>query len=278
MMSTLKVTLIDVGWGDSILIESEDSHSNLSYGLIDSNDTTTLRSSYIFVKRYLEHKGIKTDDEKPIFSFVLLTHAHADHGQGLKAILRAFGTKNFWYPKSLNWSSMVDLIRFAGQSPAVEHHQSVDETKILPSLGEVNMQVLWPPYNQIDKNSENNNSVVLSLGLGNVSFILAGDAEEGVWNQIASRIPVNTQFFKVPHHGSKNGTFDAQNNTSWFNHCPQNAKLGISSHIRPFNHPDQEVVRLFESNQREYFRTDEHYHITFTTDGNTTHVKYSHLV
>jgi beta-lactamase superfamily II metal-dependent hydrolase len=41
-------------------------------------------------------------------------------------------------------------------------------------------------------------------------------------------------------------------------------------------HPDQEVVGLFESHGREYYRTDEHYHITFMTDGNTSWVKYSH--
>jgi len=81
----------------------------------------------------------------------------------------------------------------------------------------------------------------------------------------------------VFHHGSANGTFDAQNNTPWFNHCPPNAKIGISSHVRPHTHPDPEVIHLFESNHREYFRTDEQYHITFTTDGNSTQVKYSHM-
>lgn len=276
-MGNLNVTLIDVGWGDSILIEYEDGQSNSQYALVDSNDSDTLRSSYIFLKRYFERKKINIDDRKPIFSFVLLTHAHADHGQGLKAILRAFGTRQFWYPKSLDWSTMADLIRFSNISPSVQHHQSIDDTKILPPLGEVSLEVMWPPYGEIDPHSENNNSVVLSLRHGQISFVLTGDAEEKVWKRIANRIPADTHFFKVPHHGSSQGTFGARKKTPWLDHCPQDAKLGISSHLRPFSHPDKEVIGLFESHGREYYRTDVHYHITFTTDG--THkpwVKYSH--
>lgn len=275
-MSTLNVTLIDVGWGDSILIEYEDNQLKPHYGLIDSNDSDTLRSSYIFLKRYFERKGMNLDDRKPIFSFVLLTHAHADHGQGLKAILRAFGSRQFWYPKSVNWSTLVDLVRFSNLAPSIEHHQSIDDTKILPPLGEVSLEAMWPPYGEIDQHSENNNSVVLSLRYRNVSFLLTGDAEEKVWKRIASRIPPDTHFFKVPHHGSNQGTFGARKKTPWFDHCPQHAKLGISSHIRPFSHPDKEVIGLFESHGREYYRTDEHYHISFMTDGNATWVKYSH--
>ena len=73
------------------------------------------------------------------------------------------------------------------------------------------MQVLWPIPGNVLSN-ENDNSVVLASphALGNVSFVLTGDAEaDGVWTQIANRIPSNTRFFKVPHHGSDNGVFIA---------------------------------------------------------------------
>jgi len=144
-------------------------------------------------------------------------------------------------------------------------------------IGNVNMDILWPPYDQIDSANENNNSVVLVLMLDSVSFVLCGDAEEGVWSQIASHIPGDTYFFKVPHHGSAKGTFDRNDKTPWYDFCPQNALLGISSHVRPFSHPDQEVIDLFESHSRKYYRTDEHYHITFMTDGQEVKVKYSHF-
>lgn len=276
-MSRVKITLIDVGWGDSILIESIDTNNKSHFALIDSNDTVHYKSSYIFLKRFFEKKGKIIADEKPIFEFICLTHAHTDHGQGLKGIMREFGTKNFWYPKSANWSSLVYLIKYSNRSKSVLHHQSIDDTKIIPNLGDATIKVLWPPYQFIDTNNENNNSIVLLLSLNNGSFLLTGDAEEEVWEKISTLIPTNTKFIKVPHHGSKNGTFDKNGNSRWLAHTPSGTILGISSHVRPFSHPDPEVINLFDNDGREYYRTDEHYHITISSDGITQNVKYSHI-
>jgi beta-lactamase superfamily II metal-dependent hydrolase len=273
-MGALEVTLIDVGWGDSILIEAVDNNSNESYGLIDSNDTTKMRSSIIFLKRYFERKGVNVSNTKHIFEFVLLSHVHSDHSLGLKEILRTFGCKRFWYSKANSWGSTAELIRYAINSSRVVHYDEIDNTKVLTPLGNVSMDVLWPGPDQIYVN-ENNNSVVLSMKLGKVTFMLTGDAEEQVWTKIGSQIPSGTQFFKVPHHGSVNGTFNNAGDTPWFNGCPNNAALGISSHIYPHTHPDQKVIDLFTRHRRNVFRTDQHYHVTFRTDGNSTQVKYS---
>lgn len=86
------MTLIDVGWGDSLLLESVDNRGNAYYALIDSNDTSTLRSSHILLKRFFEKKKVAVPAAGHTFEWVLLTHVHADHGQGLKKILRDFGT------------------------------------------------------------------------------------------------------------------------------------------------------------------------------------------
>ena len=274
-MGSLSATLIDVGWGDSIFIESQDDSGKTRYGLIDSNDNNSLRPSYIFLKRFFEKKGVKIPQDKPVFDFVLLTHAHTDHGQGLKAIMRNFGARNFWYPKSSTWSSLVDLIRYSNRSNDVEHHQSVDNENLLEDLGDVAMEILWPPDDYINAQNENNNSVVLVLRLDNVSYVLTGDAEEEVWNQIASQIPDDAHFFKVPHHGSINGTFNG-NHTPWLDNCPPDTLLAISSHIRPFSQPHRRVTELFENEKRQCLRTDEHYHITLQTDGNEVKVRYSH--
>ena len=50
-MSSLSVTLIDVGWGDSILLTWKDG-PDYRFGIIDSNDTVHLQSSYIYLKRF----------------------------------------------------------------------------------------------------------------------------------------------------------------------------------------------------------------------------------
>lgn len=279
-MSTLSVTLIDVGWGDSLFIESQNNQGKCFYALIDSNDTTYFRSSFIFLKKFFERKKIRPHGDKPVFDFVLLSHAHSDHGQGLKGVIKTYGTKRFWYPKSLTEGgvnvNLAKLIRYSNRyKKKVRHHQAVSNTNILENLGDVEMKILWPNYDEIDRKNENNNSVVLLLKLNNVSFLLTGDAEAEVWSQISDKIPKNTRFFKVPHHGSTNGTFDTNNNACWLDDCPDTALFGISSHIKPFEHPAPEVVQLLSG--RDCFRTDEHYHTTFWTDGSKVEVKYSHL-
>ncbi len=276
-MSELRVTLIDVGWGDSILIESLDENGKWHYGLVDSNDTTYLRSSFIFLKKHFKKRKIDLSAQGPIFEFVLLSHGHDDHGQGLKGIIKEFGTEKFWYPKSTSWSSQTNLLRYANRSTRVGFHQSLDKTKIVPALGEVDISILWPEYNRIDRHNENNNSVVLALELGGVSFVLTGDAEEEVWSRIASQLPANTRFFKVPHHGSVNGTFDSQGNETWSARLTQSPALGISSHPMRFSHPDKQVIDLFRNKAWPLYRTDENYHLTFMTDGTDVKVKYSHV-
>lgn len=272
-MSSLRVTLIDVGWGDSLLLESED-HTGAHYALIDSNDTSQFRSSYIFLKRFFEKKAITLPSPSPVFEWVLLTHRHADHGQGLKKIIREFGTHRFWYSNSPNQPTFfADLIRFASKSPRVGQYDVVDTSKTLPSFGAASIRPLWPLPGMTSRN-ENDNSVVLAITLDQVAFVLTGDAEaDGVWTRIANQIPANTRFFKVPHHGSVNGTFTSLRTTPWLIAVPL-ANVGISSHVRPFNHPDQEVVNILPPDRT--YRTDQHYHITVETDGTMVSVRYNH--
>lgn len=275
MAGTFQITLIDVGWGDSIFLEHVDNANNRRFALIDSNDTENYRSTEIFLKRYFEIAGIDYLNHKPIFEFVMLSHAHNDHAKGLKRLMAYFGTRNFFYPKSNNWGSHAGLLNFANRSSNVEHHESVDTNKIMDKFGDVSIEVLWPPHDLFHKN-ENNNSIVLLCTHGSNKLILTGDAEEEVWHQIANRIPDDTGFFKIPHHGSVNGTFDpSDDSTPWFDHCPPSALLAISSHIRPHGHPHHKVIDLLESNNRTYLRTDVSYHIHVRSDGAQISTKYA---
>lgn len=273
-MSLLRVTIIDVGCGDSILLESVDSGGARQFALIDSNDTVRLRSSQIFLRRHFEKLGIDPQD-KPLFEFVLLTHEHADHGQGLKTLMREFGTRRFLYPKSVSFGGLAHLLRFAQRSGSVLHHESVDTRKILPDLGEATLEILWPPPDTIDPDP-NENSVVLLVRLGRIAIILSGDAEEKVWGRIAGRIPPDTRFFKVPHHGSRNGTFDSHGGTPWLDHCPLDTVLGISTHVTPHGLPDADVMGVFAKRAFSVLRTDLHHHLCFETNGRNADFIYSH--
>jgi beta-lactamase superfamily II metal-dependent hydrolase len=274
--SRLRLTLIDVGWGDSIFLESIDSNGESHYALVDCNDTTNARSSYIFLKKFFERKSIAVPPDYILFDWVLLTHAHSDHGTGLARVLKDFGTKQFWYSASPhNPALLAKLQTFAATSSQVSHHEALDTSKLLPQFGSAAMEALWPMPGPPDA-EENNNSVVLAITLGDVTFLLTGDAEaEVVWKQISPQIPANTKFFKVPHHGARNGTFTSGNQTPWLNALSIDASVGISGHIHPHSHPDASVIAALVG--RTIYRTDLHYHVCVETDGVDVEVTYSHV-
>lgn len=272
----LRLTMIDVGWGDSIFLESINSHGKSHYALVDCNDTTYSRSSYIFLKHFFEKRHIAVPPDLILFDWVLLSHSHADHGNGLKRVLKDFGTSRFWYSESPNKPALLaNLLKFAQGSNQVTHHESLDTSKQLPKFGDASVDLLWPPPDVLDSN-ENNNSVVLAITLDQVTFVLTGDAEaDVVWTQIASQIPGSTKFFKVPHHGANNGTFTNANKTPWLSTLPSDARLGISSHVHPHAHPDLKVVTALSG--KMVYRTDLHYHICVETEGIGVQVSYSHF-
>ncbi|UCE47880.1 MAG: hypothetical protein JSW47_20065 [Phycisphaerales bacterium] len=284
-MSYLRVTLIDVGWGDSILIEASDvASSRLRFALIDSNDNADRDywPSWNFLRK---HFGLREDEftvTKPFFDVIMLSHDHSDHGSGLKRIMQRYGTRKFWYPKVNEEDSVVltSLQSYANHHSVQIDHQAIDSNTDVGKLGDVVMEVLWPPPDQIDPNP-NNNSIVLALVLGGTTFLLTGDAEGEVWEQIATRIPSDTSVFKVPHHGSRNGTI--HNNASpWvdsLDSLPTPPHLGISCHPNypnRYDFPHSEVLDRFEQRPYPYYRTDVHYHITFITDGGGVRARYSH--
>jgi beta-lactamase superfamily II metal-dependent hydrolase len=280
-MAKLSITLIDVGWGDSIFVESIDDSGTRHLGLVDCNDYETERSSLIFVKRYLERAGIDHQASRPNFEWVLLTHGHADHARGLKRMLQMFGTKHLWYPKSVPSTTYGSLLSYANSSSLVHHHQAVDSSKDPDptiTFGTVSLRFLWPDDAQIDTSNENNNSVVLSLTLGQVSFVLTGDAEAENWPTIFPRLPATVKVFQVPHHGGRNGLFATDESTPWLGQLVSaNTTLALSSHIRPHGHPHPDVVSAIAAANFQAFRTDTQSHLTFSTDGVRVDPQYSHI-
>jgi competence protein ComEC len=285
-MSELNVTLIDVGWGDSILIEFKN-QGEPKYGLIDSNDDDKYQPSIIYLKKFFKIPVAQLSQRMPVFDFIVLSHDHSDHGTGLKPIMRYFGTKYFWYPKvpKRDNSILAPLQDFANSKKGkkcVGSHRAIDSDIDLSNclaLGDVALDVLWPPRDTIDKSEPNNNSLVLTLTLEKVTFVLGGDAELDVWENVASQIPASTKVFKVPHHGSKNGTI-LHGKAPWLNKVNQKTHLGISCHPtypRGFSnpHPHKKVIQEFDKRKFKYYRTDLNYHLTFSTKGNGVRVKYS---
>lgn len=278
-MKNLKITLIDVGWGDSILVEARGETGPTRFGLVDCNDREFVRSSHTYIGRHLEREGFPV--EPPVFEFILLTHYHADHYCGLSRIISDYGTKRLLFPNSIHALPGTALLRQAKRRKIALH--AIDDHADMPAglrFGDVGMQFLWPRAGRKPSASnENLNSIVCGLTLGQVTFVLTGDAEASVWPHIT--LPAATAVLQIPHHGAENGTFTDAHTTPWLDQVDQLTRQGrqvhlaASCHIKPHSHPDAAVVKRIETARHDFSRTDQHHHITFATDGKKVRMKRS---
>lgn len=288
----LEVTILDVGWGDCILIEARDGNDKATFGLVDCNDTTNYQSSRIYVKRYFERLRL-SPIPFPAFESIFTTHAHADHINGIQSILSTFGTTNL-YSSRCNVSTNIlfaKMLRFATRASrkginVMNFHGYLHKPQTV-HLGPVRIDVLWPPANSTspwDATDENNNSLVLALNLDKVTFVLTGDCVADNWITAKAdhvELPNATRMIQHPHHGARNGMFDSSGNTPWLDAIITQRKkksdicVGLSCHLRPHGHPHPNVMAELDAKSVPVYRTDEHCHTTIRTDGTKVEIRYS---
>ena len=68
-------------------------------------------------------------------------------------------------------------------------------------------------------------------------------------------------FFKVPHHGSATVRLMVTK-PAWIDYCKMRV-LESAAIFAPYKHPAPEVIEFLKERNATFFRTDEHYHLTF---------------
>jgi competence protein ComEC len=136
----------------------------------------------------------------------------------------------------------------------------------------VTVRILHPPVPPLTGTGSdiNNNSLVLLLSTGRVSFLLTGDIEwEAEFELISPGNDLSGTVLKVGHSGSKTST------TSEFLAAANPRVAVISVGENPFGHPSSEVVEKLKQKlgSENIFRTDEQGTIEFITDGQRLWVK-----
>ncbi|WP_391369472.1 ComEC/Rec2 family competence protein [Lysinibacillus sp. KU-BSD001] len=180
----MQVHFIDVGQGDSILIQSPNGKTML----IDGGT----RGAGDDVVTYLKSLGIST------FDYVVATHPDADHIGGLIDVFAAFHVHHFVNSgKDHTSETYADLLEAAVNEGSAYIEPNQGDSIALDNA--VNIQVLYANKNASDNNDA---SLVLKLTYGNVSFMLMGDASKEIETQIAATYDVSAQILKAGHHGS----------------------------------------------------------------------------
>jgi len=246
LTGNLTVTFIDVGQGDSELIVSPSG----KVMLIDAGESE--QSS----------KVVSVAKEKLVKSFdvVVMSHPHSDHIGGIFYIISKYPVDQVidsGYPHTTKtYENILNLIDRRNIS-----YRVVKNGDIVDFDPNVRVEVLNPQNTWFE--NINDNSVVLKMTYGDVSFLLPGDAENDA-EQVYARQLDHIDVLKVGHHGSKTSTGSYLLNKIY----PDVSIISVGKD-NSYGHPSIVTLNNLAKSHSEIYRTDVNGDITVTTDGNT---------
>ncbi len=239
--SSLRVSFIDVGQGDSEFIELPNGETLL----IDAGTNETGAD----VVSYISSLGYSSID------YVVGTHPHEDHIGGLDDVINSFEIGSVYMPKVT-----ADTRTFEDVLDAVaEKGLSINTAKAGVSIVDVedlSVKMLAPVLDEYD--NTNDYSAVIKVVYGDTSFLFTGDAEEYAESLITG--DVNADVLKVGHHGSSTSTGEAFLERVSPSYAVISCGLGNS-----YGHPHTETIEKLGG--IPVFRTDEMGTIVATSDG-----------
>jgi len=255
----LKMHVIDVGQGDSILLEY--------------NDTTILvdggsRTSYPSLINYLENEGVTTID------YLIATHPHADHIGGFTYLMNAFDIEmyvdNQATHSSKTYANTMTSVRI--KDIAYDTVVRGDSFVLSPN---VSVSVLSPSLPLTEDLNED--SIVLKATYDEIDFLLMGDAGHETESTLlvyeslgtnSSMAIEDIEVLKVGHHGS----YSATSNEFIEYIGPEIAILSLGAD-NSYGHPHQVVIDTLNGFGLDIYRTDQDGTITVLTDGQSYRVE-----
>ena len=247
-----RVTFLDVGQGDSAVVELPDGQVLLIDGGAAYERFDMGRG---VVAPFLWSRGIRTIDH------VVGTHPQLDHVGGLAWVLRHFTVKHYW---GLGESREELFYQRLQQSLADRglQEQVAREGREIVSSGPCRMVVLNPPAEESvgapirDRHGSghglNNRSVVTKLTCGHHAILFAADVErDGLSRMTSAKRHDQIEILKVPHHGAVSSL-----NRDWLASVQPTYAVFSAGRHNPYRHPARVVLDAYESEGIATLRTD----------------------
>jgi competence protein ComEC len=248
---TVRLTLLDVGEGEAILLELPGKRRML----VDAGGVPGGRfdvGAHV-VAPFLLHEWIGHLD------VLVLSHAHEDHIGGVPAILRGFSVGEVWSADAAAASITLLWIQEYLRHRRIPLRMVSAESPVL-RWGEATIEALNPPGRRsqdsvgggVFESRYGDASLVLRISIGNHAAILTGDIEKAGEETLLHRPEgIRAQVLKVPHHGSRSSS-----GTAFIEAVRPDVALVSAGHRNGFRHPHPEIVERYQRLGVRLLRTD----------------------
>lgn len=246
---TISVHFIDVGQGDSTLIETEDG----KFVLIDAG---TNDCEFDFLS-YLDKQNVE------YIEYMFLTHQHEDHIGSADAVLDSYYVRNVVKTDIDDDCINCDNLE-KSLSDSIKH---IDTKVYYPKNGDVysvddiDFTVLsdGTAYDDL-----NDTSICIRMEYGESTFVFTGDAGKMVENDILkSGVDVSADVYKCGHHGSS-----TSNSNRFLDEINPDIAIISCAEGNSYGHPHIEVMDSLNKRNVEVYRTDVSGDIVFSCTKN----------
>jgi len=249
----LQFHFIDVGQGDSTLIITPEGRTML----IDGGNNGKGND----IVSYLRNVGVNQID------FMVASHPDADHIGGLDEIMDLMEVITvFDNGDEHDTDTYRDYIARAKELD----YQPVREDFVLALNEDATLEFIVPYDTDREFFSDNNaNSILVRASFNGISALFTGDCEKACERDVLIEDSnssvgndVKAKILKAGHHGSKTSS-----SVSFITEVdPEIAVISVGNNR--WDHPNQEVLEIFEENEIDVFRTDENGNVVIVIDSN----------
>ncbi len=233
----IRITFLDVGQGDGILIQSPEGKT----ALIDAGPSSPVG--------YLRALNVAQID------LLVATHPHADHIGGMAAVVDSIPV-SFYMDNGEPYTTATyqTLTQTLQGKPNITH--LVAEPRTI-SLGSANIDVLAMPPGASNTINPNNRSVGLVIKYGSFIAFLSGDSEiEELSFWVQQDVVPDVAVLKAPHHGANDGF------TSEFllDAKPEVVVIQVGSNT--YGHPSSAALQAYTATANRVLRNDQDGQVT----------------